>query len=118
MKVAIAKDGNFVSGHFGHCEGFEVFEVNNGAVEGRSFLENPGHRPGFLPPFLAERGIEVIIAGGMGATAQELFKENGVKVVVGAQGKLEDVINAYASGNLKSTDSVCTEHAHEGHCND
>ncbi|MCT4604722.1 MAG: NifB/NifX family molybdenum-iron cluster-binding protein [Marinisporobacter sp.] len=118
MKVAIAKDGNFVSQHFGHCEGFEVFEVNNGAVEGRSFLPNPGHRPGFLPKFIAEKGINLIIAGGMGGTAQELFKENGVEVVVGAQGNLEDVISTYTSGKLQSTGSVCTAHAHEGHCND
>ena len=117
MKVAIAKDGNRVSQHFGHCEGFEVFEVNNGAVEGRSFLPNPGHRPGFLPKFIAEKGIHVIIAGGMGATAQELFKENGVDVVVGAQGNMEDVIDQYIKGELKSSGSVCEEHMHEGHCN-
>ncbi|QEK13011.1 dinitrogenase iron-molybdenum cofactor [Crassaminicella thermophila] len=116
MKIALAKEGNLVSGHFGHCEGFEVFDVVDGKIEGRSFLPNPGHRPGFLPPYLAEKGIDVIIAGGMGATAQELFKENGVSVVVGAQGNIEDVVNAYVSGNLQSTGSVCRDHAHEGNC--
>lgn len=108
MKVAIAKDGNIVSQHFGHCEGFEVFEVNNGAVEGRDFLPNPGHRPGFLPKFIAEKGIHVIIAGGMGATAQELFKENGVDVVVGAQGNLEDVIGGYVNGKLETVGNGCS----------
>ncbi|MCT4619293.1 MAG: NifB/NifX family molybdenum-iron cluster-binding protein [Marinisporobacter sp.] len=108
MKVAIAKDGNIVSQHFGHCEGFEVFEVNNGAVEGRDFLPNPGHRPGFLPKFIAEKGINVIIAGGMGATAQELFKENGVDVVVGAQGNLEDVIGGYVNGKLETVGNGCS----------
>ena len=28
MKLAIAKEGNMVSGHFGHCEGFEIFEYD------------------------------------------------------------------------------------------
>ncbi len=118
MKVAIAKEGNVVSGHFGHCEGFEVFDVENNSIVGRKFIENPGHRPGFLPRFVAEKGIKLIIAGGMGETAQELFKENGVDVVVGAQGNLDDIINKYISGELKSTGSVCKEHQHEGHCND
>ncbi|QZY55731.1 NifB/NifX family molybdenum-iron cluster-binding protein [Crassaminicella profunda] len=108
MKIAIAKDGNIVSQHFGHCEGFEVFEVNNGAIEGRSFLPNPGHRPGFLPKFIAENGIKVIIAGGMGATAQELFKENGVDVVVGAQGNLDNVINDYVGGKLETVGNGCS----------
>lgn len=118
MKIAIAKDGNNVSSHFGHCEGFEVYEVVEGSVKERSFLQNPGHRPGFLPPYLAERGINLIIAGGMGATAQQLFNENGVSVVVGAQGNIEDVVDNYIKGELESTGSVCKEHTFEGHCND
>lgn len=117
MKIAIAKEGNQISAHFGHCEGFEVFEIYENVIKDRSFLPNPGHRPGFLPPYLAEKGINMIIAGGMGATAQELFKENNVSVVVGAQGTIDDVIEQYVNGTLISTGSVCTEHAHEGHCN-
>ncbi|PAB60419.1 NifB/NifX family molybdenum-iron cluster-binding protein [Anaeromicrobium sediminis] len=116
MKIAIAKDGNMVSGHFGHCEGFEVFNVDGKEIKGREFLQNPGHKPGFLPRYLGEKGMDVIIAGGMGATAQELFAENGVNVVVGASGNLEDVIKRYLDGEVKSTGSVCTEHAHEGEC--
>lgn len=118
MKIGIAKEGNVVSAHFGHCEGFEAFDVKNSKVEGRNFIESPGHKPGFLPVFLAEKGINVIIAGGMGATAQDLFKENGIEVIVGVQGNVEDAINEYLKGNLKSTGSVCTEHAHEGHCHE
>ncbi|WZL73944.1 NifB/NifX family molybdenum-iron cluster-binding protein [Clostridiaceae bacterium 35-E11] len=118
MKIAISKEGNHVSAHFGHCEGFEIFEVKENVIQDRSFLPSPGHRPGFLPPYLAQKGINMIIAGGMGATAQELFKENNVSVVVGAQGTIDDVIEQYVNGTLISTGSVCTEHAHEGHCND
>lgn len=118
MKIAIAKDGNVVSGHFGHCEGFEVFNVEGKEIKGREFLQNPGHKPGFLPKYIAEKGIDLIIAGGMGGTAQELFKENGVDVVVGASGNLESVMNSYLNEELKSTGSVCKEHAHEGEeCN-
>ncbi|MGF7057387.1 NifB/NifX family molybdenum-iron cluster-binding protein [Brassicibacter mesophilus] len=118
MRIAIAKDNNYVSGHFGHCEGFEVFEVENNEIKNRIFLHNPGHKPGFLPVYLAENNINVIIAGGMGATAQELFQQNNISVVVGAQGSVDDTIQRYINNDLKSTGSVCEEHAHEGHCND
>jgi len=115
-KVAISRDGNYVSGHFGHCEGFEVFEINEGEISSKEFLPNPGHRPGFLPQYLAEKNINVIISGGMGATAQELFGRNNIEVIVGASGKLDEVIGSYINGSLRSTNSICTEHQHEGHC--
>lgn len=116
MKIAIAKDGNFVSGHFGHCEGFELAEVEGENVLKREFLPNPGHKPGFLPRYLAEKDVNVIVSGGMGATAQELFARNNIDVIVGAKGKLDDVINDYINGSLQSTNSICREHQHEGHC--
>lgn len=116
MKIAIAKDGNNVSGHFGHCEGFETLEIEGKDVLKREFLPNPGHRPGFLPKYLSEQNINIIISGGMGATAQELFTRNNIEVIVGAKGNLDDVIDSYVKGNLKSTNSVCREHMHEDHC--
>ncbi len=118
MKVAIASEGAMVSGHFGHCEGFTMYDIDNVEVKGKVFVPNPGHKPGFLPVFLKEQKADVIIAGGMGETAQVLFNENGINVVVGAQGITDDVVKSYLAGGLQSTGSVCTEHAHEDHCNE
>jgi predicted Fe-Mo cluster-binding NifX family protein len=118
MKIAVACEGKTVSGHFGHCEGFGVYELEGKKVVKKDFTLNPGHRPGFLPVFLKELGTDMIIAGGMGETAQQLFNENGIEVVVGAQGFCDDVVEQYIRGELKSTGSVCTEHEHEGHCNE
>ncbi|CDG02303.1 Putative Dinitrogenase iron-molybdenum cofactor family protein [Clostridium chauvoei JF4335] len=81
-------------------------------------MKNPGHKPGFLPVFLKGLDIDIIISGGMGATAQQLFEQNNIEVVVGAAGITDEIIKKYISGEVKSTGSICTEHAHEGHCND
>lgn len=118
MKIAVASDEKYVSGHFGHCEGFTIYEVEEGKSLEKSFTPNPGHRPGFLPVFLRDLKVNVIIAGGMGETAQDLFNENGIEVVVGEQGLSDDVVQKFVNGELKSTGSVCTEHQHEGHCNE
>lgn len=118
MKIAVASDGNMVSGHFGHCEGFTMYDVDNADLRNKQFVANPGHKPGYLPVFLKEQKADVIIAGGMGETAQELFAEQGIEVVVGAQGIADDIVKQYIEGMLKSTGSVCREHEHEGHCND
>lgn len=118
MNIAVASDGKFVSGHFGHCEGFTMYDVYNNEVRNKVFVPNPGHKPGYLPVFLKEQKAEVIIAGGMGEMAQNLFNEQGIEVVVGAQGNADEAIKRYITCGLKSTRSVCTEHSHEGHCND
>jgi|LGVF01.2.fsa_nt_gb predicted Fe-Mo cluster-binding NifX family protein len=117
MKIAIASEGINVSGHFGHCEGFLVYEVENNEIKGKEFLKNPGHKPGFLPKFLKEQNVNVIVSGGMGGSAQTLFANQNIDVIVGASGNTEDVIRAYVNETLKSTSSVCHDHQHQGDCN-
>jgi predicted Fe-Mo cluster-binding NifX family protein len=118
MIIAIAKEGNKVSEHFGHCSGFELFRLENGLAGDFKYVDNPGHRPGYLPIFLSELGVKVIISGGMGSTAQELFKRNGIEVVVGIHGEILDAINVFAKGELASSDEVCDKHEHKGECED
>lgn len=116
MKVAIANENGRVSGHFGHCLGFQVYEIEGQKIMGSVFLNNPGHKPGFLPKFLSERDVDVIIAGGMGERAQKLFRENNIDVVVGVTGELQVAIESFVEGKLESTGSVCREHQHHGSC--
>ena len=75
MKIAIASTNKEVAGHFGHCEGFEIFEIENNSITKEYFIANPGHKPGFLPVFLKENGVDIIIAGGIGGGAIDLFNE-------------------------------------------
>lgn len=116
MKIAVASNGNDIWGHFGHCESFIIFETADGKVISVQSVPNPGHRPGFLPNFLADMGVNVIIAGGMGGGAVEIFNERNVEVVVGAEGDAKAAVEAYLRGELKSTGSVCHEHEHADEC--
>lgn len=116
MKIAVASEGIKVSGHFGHCEGFTIFEAENKQITGSEFIPNPGHKPGFLPNFLNDKGANVIISGGMGAGAVDMFKEKGIEVITGASGDAEGAVNSYLQGELKSTEWVCHEHQHADEC--
>jgi predicted Fe-Mo cluster-binding NifX family protein len=116
MKIGVAYDGNIVAQHFGHCEGFNVAVVENGEVKESEKVPNPGHRPGFLPNFLNDLGIKVIIAGGMGGGAVQIFNEHNIDIITGASGNIDDVLATFAAGNLKSTGSVCNEHQHHDEC--
>lgn len=118
MKVAIAAEGDRVSNHFGHCEGFAVFTLEDKTIKEKQVLPNPGHKPGFLPRYLHEQGVDVIIAGGMGSSAIALFQENCIDVITGAQGSVDTIINQYAEGHLVSTGTACREHKHASSCED
>ena len=116
MKIAVASMGNSVAEHFGHCEAFQVFETENGTVAGQREIPNPEHKPGFLPNFLGDMGVETIIAGGMGGGAVDIFNEQNIEVIVGASGDARAAVEAYLRGALQSTGSVCHQHEHADEC--
>ena len=77
MKIAVAAMGKNVAGHFGHCENFIFFGTADGGITGVNSVPNPGHRPGFLPNFLADNGAGVVIAGSVGGGAVDIFGKRG-----------------------------------------
>ena len=107
MRVAISTDGDIVAQHFGHCPSYTIVEIEGGAIQSRELIANPGHQPGFLPGYLADRGVQCIVTGGMGGRAQTLFDERGVAVVVGVSGTVEETLQALARGELESGESSC-----------
>lgn len=96
-----------MAAHFGRCPEYTLVDVADGEVVKREVVENPGHRPGFLPRYLADRDVEMIIAGGMGRRAIGLFDEQGIKTVVGVQCSVDEAIEGYLQGNLETGDSLC-----------
>ncbi|HUU43246.1 MAG TPA: iron-sulfur cluster carrier protein MrpORP, partial [Planctomycetota bacterium] len=75
MRIAIPMADGRLAMHFGHCQEFALVDVDveKGSITGQTAEAAPDHQPGLLPKWLAERGAEVIIAGGMGRRAQDLF---------------------------------------------
>lgn len=116
LKVAVASEHQTVTEHFGHCENFNLYEVENNKIVKEESIPNPGHKPGFLPNFLNEQGVDVIISGGMGGGAIRIFNEKNIEVIVGASGDAKKAAKAWARGELKSTGSVCHEHIYEDEC--
>ncbi len=116
MKIAVASEDNIITEHFGHCKNFNIYYTKAGEIIDIQSIENPGHKPGFLPNFLNDLDVKVIISGGMGGGAIEIFNEKDIEVIVGAKGDSRKAVEDYLSGNLKSTGSVCHQHEHEGNC--
>jgi len=108
MKVAVAKEENNVSEHFGHCTEYAVYTIENGKIAGNTILPSPGHEPGKLPVFLKEHKVTHVLAGGMGPRAVELFCANNIEVFLGVSGPIDQVIRDFLAGKITSGQSSCT----------
>jgi predicted Fe-Mo cluster-binding NifX family protein len=110
MRIAIPLSNGKLAMHFGHCERFALVDVDPAQkkIIGRKDIDAPPHQPGLLPPWLAERGATMIIAGGMGQRAQDLFNEQGIKVLVGAPAETpEKLVTDFLAETLQVGKNVC-----------
>jgi predicted Fe-Mo cluster-binding NifX family protein len=108
MKFAIPLAQGVLCAHFGHSENFVIVDTQDGQIKSKELLTPPPHEPGVLPRWLQELGVNVVIAGGMGRRAQDLFNQNGIKVVVGAPSdEPESLIQNYLTGALVTGENLC-----------
>ncbi len=107
MRVAISTDGDMVAPHFGRCEAYTIVDIEDGESKEATRIPNPGHEPGVLPGYLAERGVNCIVAGGMGPRAEMLFGEKNIQILVGVSGTIADTIESLRLGALRGGESTC-----------
>lgn len=107
VKVAVATDAGMVSKHFGRCAEFTIAEIEDGKVVSYTVLPNPGHQPGVLPKWLLNLQVQCIITGGMGQRARMLLQQYGIESMVGVTGDVQAVIEAYAAGELQTSQNLC-----------
>lgn len=113
MKIAIAKMGENVCDHFGHCDHFDIYSVEGTKLYGKETVKCPAHEPCKLPSHLRQMGIDVIIAGGMGARAVSQLDELGIDAYLGVSGPADWAIAKFMEGKLMRGRSTCS--GGEGH---
>lgn len=115
MKIAIPTRGTEIDGHFGHCEAFTIFTVDEKRqITSEETLTPPagcGCKSNVIPE-LAGRGVSVMLAGNMGEGARHILEQNGIKVMRGCSGNARDNVNKWLSGSLTDSGAGC--HHHEG----
>jgi predicted Fe-Mo cluster-binding NifX family protein len=110
MKIAIPIVDGRLSPHFGHCESFAFLEVNRAErkILQRTNEASPPHQPGMLPEWLEQKGVQVIMAGGMGVRAQQLFSQKGIQVLIGAPSVApEELVTAWMNESLVLGENIC-----------
>ncbi len=120
MRIAVTYENGNVFQHFGHTETFKVYEVEDGKVVSSELIGSNGSGHGALASLLNDKGIDVLICGGIGGGAQSALAERGIELCAGASGNTDEAVEAYLRGELINTGANCDHHHHgEGHsCGD
>lgn len=129
MIIAVPYLDGHVNGHFGRTQAFLVAEAEDGWVKESTVYSVAGlqHDHSGLAGFLASRGVEVILAGGMGAPMQQALTHAGFELYCGVSGPAADAVEAFLRGELAQSDATCghhhgaahehdTGHGHDGGC--
>ncbi len=112
MKIAIPTRENVVDDHFGHCEMYTVFTINDGKIEQSEILPSPqgcGCKSN-ITSVLQEKGVNIMLAGNMGAGALNILNMHGIEVVRGCSGDARKAAEAYINGNITDSGVGCSHH--------
>jgi ATP-binding protein involved in chromosome partitioning len=110
MRIAIPLTEGKLSQHFGHCEQFAIIDVDSDSknIKSQELVLPPAHEPGVFPQWLSGLCVNLIIAGGIGQRAQQLFKQNDIDVIVGASDNTpQELVLQYLTGKLRCGENVC-----------
>jgi len=106
-----------MSMHFGRCPSYLVAQVaDDNTISATEVVENPyfnEHKPGQVPRFINSLEVDVIIAGGMGPKAIDMFAGFGIEVVTGVGGNVGNVLKAYLNGEISGASGCSHDHDHD-----
>jgi predicted Fe-Mo cluster-binding NifX family protein len=123
MKIAVPVTADHcVDHHFGHCSYYQIFTLdeNNAPI----FVETTDAPVGCgcksnVALQLKQKGVTVLLAGGIGQGAIDKLAENGIRVVRNCTGNATERVLDYVAGTLTDGGETCTAHSgnHSHACN-
>lgn len=116
MKIAVPTVGDQVDQHFGHCEKYSIYTTEDKAILAVDYMDSPagcGCKSNMASK-LAEAGVTILLAGGIGNGAVNVLAQNGIATIKGASGRVADAVAMYLRGELLDRGDTCHEHG-DGH---
>lgn len=120
MKIAVpTTHNNMVDSHFGHCEYFTIFTVEDNKITHNQVVpsaEGCGCKSG-IAAVLSQMGVSIMLAGNMGQGAVNVLNNNGIAVYRGCQGDAANLVSEFIGGQIDDSGETCSHHSHheDGH---
>lgn len=118
MLIALpTRDGN-IDDHFGHCDHYTLLTVDEDKnIVKTETMESPegcGCKSD-IAPILAQRGVEIMLAGNIGQGALNILNGAGIKVIRGCSGPIDQVAKQYLAGRILDNAIICDHHDCDHH---
>ncbi len=112
--VPVTKE-NTIDDHFGHCEFYNIFTISEkGEIVSIQTIESPqgcGCKSN-IASVLAENGVTIMLAGGIGGSAINVLNNSGIDVIRGCTGNATNIVNQFIAGNLLDSGVSCQQYEH------
>ena len=118
MKIAVTYDQGEIFQHFGHCEQFKIYEIEDGKIVSSKVISSQGSGHGALAGMLMMQGVDALVCGGIGGGAQMALKGFGIRVYGGVTGDADAAAAALAAGTLVYNPDVRCSHHDDHHGED
>lgn len=116
MKVAITSSGNDlmadIDPRFGRAENFILVDPETmefSVVENTQNLNLPQGAGIQAAKTIVDHKAEVLITGNCGPKAFQILDKVGIKIIVGAKGRVVDALQQYKNNELQATDNANVE---------
>ncbi|MBC3803041.1 dinitrogenase iron-molybdenum cofactor biosynthesis protein [Acetobacterium fimetarium] len=119
MKIALPTRQNIIDSHFGHCEYYTVFTIDdsNKEIINQEIITSPagcGCKSN-IASTLSEMGVNLMLAGNMGEGAVNVLNRSGIEVLRGCSGDVKEVALNWLAGAVVDSGELCHEHEHGCH---
>lgn len=120
MKIAVpVNSDNNVDAHFGHCETYSVFTIDDKKEISEKKKVNSPQGCGCksdISSLLAADGVTILLAGGIGGGATNAFKKSGIDVIRGCSGNAAELVKLFLNGLVEDSGNCCNHHkGNHGH---
>lgn len=121
LKIAVPTQGQQIDNHFGHCETYSIFTIDeNKQISKKEIIPSPqgcGCKSN-IASTLAQIGVTIMLAGNMGNGALNVLTNHHIKVFRGVTGNVNEAISAYLKGSIMDSGIGCSHHEQDDHqCN-
>ncbi|MBO4738720.1 MAG: P-loop NTPase [Bacteroidales bacterium] len=118
VKIAVPTVNNRVDDHFGHCDHYTIFEVDDNKNIVNEEIMSAGVGCGCKSGIafdLRQKGVSIMLAGNMGDGAREVLTSNNIRVIRGCSGDIHELIHNYLAGKIADNGVGCSAHECHSH---
>ncbi len=120
MKISIPTRDGMVDDHFGHCDHYTIYIIEDNNVTEKTTLPSPqgcGCKSN-IAFTLKEMGVTVMLAGNMGQGAKDKLNGCGIAVVRGCKGNTDEIVKAYIENAISDSGVECAGHDGNHQCHE